>query len=88
MLTAAVGAAMLFITEVAPAHRRAPRNCRARIEREEAKLARDIRRHELHHRQVEQRHIKLARLRRECRFSFSRLDCRERDRDSAATSAE
>ncbi|MCL6480755.1 MAG: hypothetical protein K6U02_03415 [Firmicutes bacterium] len=42
------------------------RNCRTRIEREEAKLLRDLRRHGLGSRQAEQRRLKLARLYREC----------------------
>ncbi len=42
--------------------------CRARIEREEAKLLRDIRRHGFGSRQAEQRRLKLVRLHRECGF--------------------
>ncbi len=80
VFAAAVGAAMLLTAGAAQAHPRDHRNCRARIEREEAKLVRDIRRHGFGSRQAEQRRIKLARLHRECGFSFGRFDRHDRDR--------
>ncbi len=73
-LGAFVGAAlgMLLMGGVAQADPWEHRSCRARIEREEAKLLRDIRRHGFGSRQVEQRRWKLARLHRECGFGSSR----------------
>lgn len=80
MFALVIGVALFLTAGVAQAHPRNYGNCRARIEREEAKLARDIRRHGFHSRQAEQRRIKLARLHRECGFSSGRFGYGGRDR--------
>lgn len=45
-------------------------NCRDRIQREEFKLQRDIRRHGLFSRQAQNRRFKIQRMRRQCGPSF------------------
>ena len=77
LLSTALGALVLLGTAgTAQAH---DRNCLGRIQREELKLDRDIRRHGLFGRQAQHRRENLLRLRNSC--SVGRFGFRDRRRD-------
>jgi len=71
-LTGALGAAMLFggVGTAQADHRDRDRQCWNRINREEDKLHRDIRRHGIFSRQAQNRRVKIHRLRQQCGGNF------------------
>ena len=71
-LTGALGAALLFggAGTAQADHRGRQQQCWNRIQREEDKLHRDIRRHGIFSRQAQQRRTKIHRLRQQCGGSF------------------
>jgi hypothetical protein len=68
-MVAGFGTALLLGGATAAEAHRNDRNCRERIQREEAKLRREIHRHGFTSRQARQRRIKLDRLRAQCGYT-------------------